>query len=82
MYQRWSLRMLCSIIALLPAYGVQLLIAEILDIDYANNWYALFCVVVMLLFLTAYYQLTQHYKWFARKGYYWINEGGAVKKDP
>ena len=45
-----------------------------MDIEFANFWYILICGIIMLICLFIYYKFTQKYKWFERKGAYWIKD--------
>ena len=73
-YQRWFLRIGCAGITLPFAFIIQHLVARLMDIEFANFWYILICGIIMLICLFIYYKFTQKYKWFERKGAYWIKD--------
>ena len=73
-YQRWFLRIGCAGIAVPFAFIIQHLVAGLMDIEFANLWYILICGIIMLIWLYIYYKFTQKYKWFERKGAYWIKD--------
>ena len=74
-YQRWFLRIGCAGIALPFVFIIQLFVAKLMDIEYANPWYCLICATIMLIWLYIYYKFTQKHPWFERTGAYWIEDG-------
>lgn len=80
-YQKWFLRILCSGIGLPVVLTIQIGLAKLLDIEYANFGYGFVCIVLMFAWLYIYYKFTQHYKLFERNGAYWVeNEIVYIQK--
>lgn len=74
-YQRWYLRLFFAVVMLPLEFTVQMLFAEWLEIEYADFWYGLLCIVIGLIGIGIYYKLTEHTKWFLKKGFYWVENG-------
>ena len=74
-YQRWFLRIGCAGIALPFILIIQVLVAELMNIEYANFLYNLIFGIIMLIWLYIYYKFTQKHNWFERTGAYWIKDG-------
>ena len=74
-YQRWYLRLFSAAVMLPLEFTVQMLFAEWLEIEYADFWYVLLCIVIGLAFIAVYYKLTERVKCFFGKGFYWAENG-------
>ena len=74
-YQKWYLRLFFAAVMLPLEFTIQMLFAEWLEIEYADFWYGLLCIVIGLIGIGIYYKLTEHTKWFLKKGFYWVENG-------
>jgi hypothetical protein len=80
-YQRWYLRLFSAAFIVPLELVIQILFAEWMEIEYADFWYVLFCIVIGLACIGIYYKLTEHSKMFFKKGLYWTeNETVYVQK--
>ena len=80
-YQRWYLRLFSAAFIVPLELVIQILFAEWMEIEYADCWYVLFCIVIGLACIGIYYKLTEHSKMFFKKGLYWTeNETIYVQK--
>ena len=74
-YQRWYLRLFSAAVMLPLVFAVQMMVAEWMDIEYANFIYVLFSILIALTGIVIYYKLTEHNKCFFGKGFYWVENG-------
>ena len=74
-YQRWYLRLFSAAVMLPLVFAVQMMVAEWMDIEYANFIYVLFSILIALTGIVIYYKLTEHNKCFFGKGFYWAENG-------
>lgn len=74
-YQKWFLRMFCSVI-LLPFFVLaQYIIFKLTGIEHENFWFDLICLTIVVFGIEFYFKYTQQHKWFIKKGTYWIEDG-------
>ena len=81
-YQRWYLRMFCSVIVLPISYGIRYGFAAAIGIEVENlSWdligwsWIVSGVMIILAGLAVYYKLTQNCGWFEKQGAYWVQDG-------